>query len=497
MALFQKIAKLPPRAFGFGLWWMWIYLAVLSPTFAQSPFAAQPMGGASLSFLTIASGAVIYAAAIPLAWAKPGLLQRRSAAVGAGVVAAAATAAMAFSGLFGSAGNTVFIGGSLVAGMGISVIYLQWGVFYASLEPKHVAPCTVVSFLLAIVLASLVLDRGVLTSLAAIVIPLGAALLVPAGASKGIAARDKGTPSTIAGEGRTISPGQPTLCTSAAKASPHRPFPASVVALILVFSFAFGLFRVLLSPDGPSSHDMGLVMLCSAAMAFVMLAIIMAFSISLGWDSVFYLALPLIAAASLVLSVVDFGDRAFVWAIIVAAVRVADLIMWMIFANVARASRRSPVAVFALGKLTAQIGVLAGLLVARWLVASFAVESLLLPTALAFLVLVTLLGSTAALKNRIAADSPTVEGGSTNARACGPEDEASAAQTRIQAIAQARGLSPRETEIFLLLAKGRTIPRIADELVLANSTVTTHVRGLYRKLDVHNRQELLDFVERA
>ena len=56
---------------------------------------------------------------------------------------------------------------------------------------------------------------------------------------------------------------------------------------------------------------------------------------------------------------------------------------------------------------------------------------------------------------------------------------------------------PRETEIFLLLAKGRSIPRIADELVLANSTVTTHVRGLYRKLDVHNRQELLDFVENA
>ena len=46
-----------------------------------------------------------------------------------------------------------------------------------------------------------------------------------------------------------------------------------------------------------------------------------------------------------------------------------------------------------------------------------------------------------------------------------------------------------------LQAKRNPGIRIADELVLANSTVTTHVRGLYRKLDVHNRQELLDFVE--
>ena len=66
-----------------------------------------------------------------------------------------------------------------------------------------------------------------------------------------------------------------------------------------------------------------------------------------------------------------------------------------------------------------------------------------------------------------------------------------------QATSPSRKHPPRETEIFLLLAIGRTIPRIADELVLANSTVTTHVRGLYRKLGVHNRQELLDFVENA
>lgn len=46
-----------------------------------------------------------------------------------------------------------------------------------------------------------------------------------------------------------------------------------------------------------------------------------------------------------------------------------------------------------------------------------------------------------------------------------------------------------------LLKVGRTVAYIARKLVVANSTVATHVNHIYRKLDVHNRQELLDFIE--
>ena len=599
MTSLQKITMLPPRALGFGLWWMWIYLAILSPTFAQSPLAAQPMGGAMFSFMTIASGAAVYALAIPVAWKLPQLFQRRATAWAAGIVASASTAAMAFSALLGSGGGWLFTVGSLVAGAGISVLYLQWGAFYTSLRPKFVAPCTVVSFLLAIVGTALVLDRGLATSLVAIAIPLAAAGLLPfekmrkdarngaeaaemqatANASAK-AAHSKPSESAMREDRPPIMhstldagsrpraeaaafPSASNVPSAGASLAEQRPsvrtgtrslFPLSVMALILVFSFAFGLFRVLISPDDPSGRDMGLLLLCSAGMALAMLCIVMVFSVSLGWDSIVYLALPLIAAAALVLSVVDFGDRSFVWAIVVAAIRVADLIMWMIFASLAHtARRRSPIPVFAFGKLLAQMGVLVGILVANVLARAFDVESLLLPTALAFLVLVTVFGSFAAIKSRMplaqrsasgiggvtGPGMPSAETGSPLNVAGSAEDEdfartafpdvgfgsaggsdakadsqtlftlnssdaepipvldaeASAAQARIRAIARQHGLSPRETEIFELLARGRTIPYIADELVLANSTVTTHVRGLYRKLDVHNRQELLDFVE--
>lgn len=53
-------------------------------------------------------------------------------------------------------------------------------------------------------------------------------------------------------------------------------------------------------------------------------------------------------------------------------------------------------------------------------------------------------------------------------------------------------LTTRETEVLSLLLAGRNVPFIAEHLHLSDNTVKTHVRHIYTKLDVHNRQELLD-----
>ena len=52
----------------------------------------------------------------------------------------------------------------------------------------------------------------------------------------------------------------------------------------------------------------------------------------------------------------------------------------------------------------------------------------------------------------------------------------------------------REIEIISLLNDGRSVPFIAQELLISTSTVRTHVQNIYRKLDVHNRQEFLDVI---
>ena len=55
-------------------------------------------------------------------------------------------------------------------------------------------------------------------------------------------------------------------------------------------------------------------------------------------------------------------------------------------------------------------------------------------------------------------------------------------------------LSDREIEIMQYLCKGRSRPYIAETLYLSENTVRTHSRRIYGKLDVHNKQELLDLV---
>lgn len=70
-------------------------------------------------------------------------------------------------------------------------------------------------------------------------------------------------------------------------------------------------------------------------------------------------------------------------------------------------------------------------------------------------------------------------------------------KARCQTVAQTYGLSARETEVFMLLAKGRGIEHIQSKLCISSHTVKSHVYNIYRKMDINSREELLDAVENA
>ena len=81
----------------------------------------------------------------------------------------------------------------------------------------------------------------------------------------------------------------------------------------------------------------------------------------------------------------------------------------------------------------------------------------------------------------------------------GTGSDAGGAPDRIAAQAQLLRahyrLSARETEIMELIARGNTVARIAEMLVVSENTVRTHSKRIYVKLDIHKKQELIDLID--
>ena len=62
-------------------------------------------------------------------------------------------------------------------------------------------------------------------------------------------------------------------------------------------------------------------------------------------------------------------------------------------------------------------------------------------------------------------------------------------------LADAYGLTPREEEVCVMTSRGYSSSYIAEQLYISGSTVRFHQQNLYRKLGVHSKQELINFVE--
>jgi DNA-binding CsgD family transcriptional regulator len=75
------------------------------------------------------------------------------------------------------------------------------------------------------------------------------------------------------------------------------------------------------------------------------------------------------------------------------------------------------------------------------------------------------------------------------------DNEESGLIRRCSDIALQKGLTQRETEVLLILAKGNSLQRVQEELFISQGTVTTHRNNIYRKLGIHSKQELVDYME--
>ena len=85
----------------------------------------------------------------------------------------------------------------------------------------------------------------------------------------------------------------------------------------------------------------------------------------------------------------------------------------------------------------------------------------------------------------------------TLARARSEEDEQVAYRRRVQQLASDSGLGSRESEALFLLLEGCTAREVAEKMFVADGTAKAHIRHVYQKLDVHDRESLFGVVRQA
>ena len=117
---------------------------------------------------------------------------------------------------------------------------------------------------------------------------------------------------------------------------------------------------------------------------------------------------------------------------------------------------------------------------------------------LLYLITIPLLWIVTRRFNRISQEDPVqrkVFSDPSNQSACYADPIVDVTDRRCLIVAQAHDLSNRQTEILMLLAKGRDVPFIASSLSLAESTVKGYKKALYSALGIHSKKELLDLID--
>lgn len=176
-------------------------------------------------------------------------------------------------------------------------------------------------------------------------------------------------------------------------------------------------------------------------------------------------------------------------AVLIAGYTALDLFLWVTFSQIAHTQSRRPLRTVALLRLIAVIGYIVGALVGialvgdgRYLSEFVSAET----TVVGYLVVI----ATVLL---LGADDVWALFRAPAQANTGTSDEGNM-ERRLQAVGTAFMWTAREQEIATLLAYGRTQPWIAERLSISENTVSTHVRHIYQKADVHNRQEFIDLV---
>ncbi|MEG2025259.1 MAG: helix-turn-helix transcriptional regulator [Gordonibacter sp.] len=464
-----------PDLLGFAAHWIWIWCVFWSPLFYKESehldALATGTGLVPLEPLWVVSllvNVVTIAFLLTLSHVRNPLGDIKGLPLAGGAVTALGTLALSHSALVlaGSGASLLYVTGAVLTGIGSGIVVVMWAELFASLGSKRTVSYSVPALLIAaglyFVVRLLPIDPAqVLVAL----LPL---------ASMGLFLHYKHSAPRLPRRNRNVR----------VKEKP----PLRLIAIALFFGASFGIMKGLLAPAG----DEWIVvrdLLNIVAIVGGTIAIFVTMSVyKMDFDHLTYqIALPLMAAGFLFLPLSE------PWNVIGTGVHQAGyqyfyIVLWALWAVAASRGNVPAGWVAGWGLLSIQLGQLVGSIAASLAVGLITTELQLAMLSAGFIFVILIIALFA------------LGGGSANT-AWGfvkPVEEADTASDFEKAgtrLARRCHLSPREVEVFFLLAKGRNRAFISEELVIGDETTKSHIKSIYRKTDVHSQQELINLIE--
>ena len=470
-----------PDVLGFAAHWTWIWCVFWSSlVYAEGTLLgpSAPAGAAAglaaialepLWVTSLLANVVTIAFLLLLSYARNPLSDVKSLPVLAAAFTALGTLAISHPSLVLTDGGAwaVYLAGSLLTGVGSGIVVVLWAELLASLGSQRTVNYSVVSLLIAavayLVISLLPIDMAQLTVVLLPLVSMGCfvhfkrSVPRPPRAMRNVRVREKP--------------------------------PVRMMVIAVFFGVSFGAMKGLIAPVDSEwigvRDQLNIIAIAGGALAvFVTMSVY-----KMDFDHLTYqIALPLMAAGFLFLPLHE------PWNVIGTAVHQFGyqyfyIVLWALWPVLAARGRVPTGWVVGWGLLSIQLGQFVGSIAASSALA-FVQDDLGLAMLSAGIVFVILLIALFAMGSGSA---------NTGWGFVKPMEEADATSDFEKAgtrLARRCRLSPREIEVFFLLAKGRNRAYIHEELVIGDETVKSHIKSIYRKTDVHSQQELIDLLER-
>lgn len=173
-----------------------------------------------------------------------------------------------------------------------------------------------------------------------------------------------------------------------------------------------------------------------------------------------------------------------------------DVVGWVVLAAVGSRNLRASVATIAWGRGVSAVGTIVGAALGVWASSAAATHPVAMQLAVGAFIVAFAAYALIGLKqfsfiDAISGITQVID----EAPAAVEEAPHATFEQACVAIADRFALTPREREVFEMLARGRDSFYIQEQLTVSRNTVKAHVKHIYAKLDIHAHQDLLDMVE--